>query len=83
MAHEFAAAIEKSVKAHAAATDQDIVHLRGLTVHERSVLLERACKAAAIINRSRMAAGLPADIPAPWPPSTWEFLRKHAARVRT
>ena len=37
---------------------------------------------AAAIQRSRLAAGLPPIKPDPWPQSTWDFLRKHAARVR-
>ena len=70
------------VRAHEAADEADIAQLRALSVRERSVLIELACETAALMNRSRLAAGLPAVEPAPWPPSTWEFLRKHAARVR-
>ena len=70
------------VRAHEAASAADIARLRGLSVRERSVLIELACESAALMNRSRLAAGLPAVEPAPWPASTWEFLRKHAARVR-
>ncbi len=76
-------AMDEVVKAHREATDADIARLRVLSVRERSVLIELACEAAAALQRSRLAAGLPAAEPAPWPPSTWEFLRKHAARVRT
>ena len=60
----------------------DIARLRELSVRERSVLIELACESAAVMDRSRLAAGLPAVEPAPWPASTWEFFRKHAARVR-
>jgi hypothetical protein len=52
-------------------------------MRERSELIESACAAAAEIYRSRLAAGLPDAQPDPWPESTWEFLRKHAARVRS
>jgi hypothetical protein len=83
MIHEPAAVIEELVKAHAAADDQDVAPLRALGPHERGALIELACEAAAAINRSRLAAGLPAAEPAPWPPSTWEFLRKNAAHVGT
>jgi hypothetical protein len=83
MAHEVAAVMAESVKAHGMAADQDAARLRALSLCERSVLIESACEAAAVIDRSRIAAGLPAVEPAPWPPSTWEFLRKHAARART
>ena len=73
---------QEMVIAHEAASEADVARLRGLTVRERSVLIELACETAAAMDRSRLAAGLPAVEPAPWPPSTWEFLRKHAARVR-
>ena len=75
--------MEKLVKAHGASSERDFARLRTLSPRERGVLIELACQAAAILDRDRLAAGLPAAEPAPWPPSTWEFLRKHAARVRT
>ena len=53
-----------------------------MTMRERSELIESACEAAAVIYRSRLAAGLPDVQPDPWPESSWEFLRKHAARFR-
>ena len=71
------------VRAHNAADEAEIARLRGITMRERSELIESACEAAAVIYRSRLAAGLPDVEPAPWPESTWEFLRKHAARVRS
>ena len=83
MAQEFASAMEELVKAHAMAADRDATPLQALGPHERGALIELACEAAATINRSRLAAGLPAATPAPWPTSTWDFLRKHAAYVRT
>jgi hypothetical protein len=83
MAHDPSLTIEKSIRAHAAAAEQDIARLRSFGLRERGVLIESACEAAAAINRSRLAAGLPAPEPASWPPSTWEFLKRHAARVRT
>jgi hypothetical protein len=76
-------AAAEMVKAHSAVADADIMRLRALTVRERSALIESACEAAAAIERSRIAAGMPPTQPAPWPASTWEFLRKHAERVRT
>ncbi len=69
--------------AHAAIKADDLVRLRLLSMRERSTLIESACEAAAIIQRSRMVAGLPPVAPAPWPASTWEFSKRHAARVRT
>jgi hypothetical protein len=83
MVHESAAVMEELVKAHGASSEQEIARLRTLSLRERGVLIELACEAAAAIDRSRLAAGLPAAESAPWPPSTWEFLRKHAARVRS
>jgi hypothetical protein len=80
---EAAAKMNELAKAHAALKADDLVRLRSLSMRERSTLIESACKAAAIIQRSRMAAGLPPVEPAPWPASTWEFLKRHAARVRT
>ena len=76
-------ATQVMVGAHEAADAVDIARLREMSIRERSVMIERACEAAAAMERSRLAAGLPATRPAPWPASTWEFLRKQAARVRT
>jgi len=82
MAEDTAVTMADAAKAHCAADDADLARLRALTERERSRLIESACEAAAVIYRSRLAAGLPDVEPAPWPESTWEFLRKHAARVR-
>jgi hypothetical protein len=65
--------MHEMVQAHEAASEADIARLRGLSVRERSGLIKLACESAAVMNRSRLAAGLPAVEPAPWPPSTWEF----------
>jgi hypothetical protein len=83
MVYEAKGAIDKQVAAHRAKEKEDIVRLRSLSMKERSVLLEAACEAATEILRSRLAAGLPLPQRDPWPESTWEFLRKHAARVRS
>jgi hypothetical protein len=83
MDHESAAAMEKVVKAVEAANEQELVRLRGLSLRERGMLLAAACEAAAEIERGRIAAGLPPSQPAPWPASTWEFLKKHASRFRS
>jgi hypothetical protein len=81
--HESAAMIEGLVDAHGAADNREAARLRTLDFHERAALIESACAAAAAIEQSRLAAGLPAVEPAPWPPSTWEFLRKCAASARS
>ena len=75
--------MSEQAAAHVAAEAGNAARLRALSMHERSRLIESACEAAAIIYRSRLAAGLPGIQRAPWPASTWEFLRKQAARVRS
>jgi hypothetical protein len=75
-------ALNKQTMAHGITESEDIVSLRSLSMRERGHQIEAACEAAAVIYRSRLAAGLPAVERDPWPASTWEFFRKHAARVR-
>jgi hypothetical protein len=82
MVREPAVAIERQAKAHAAAHTDEAARLRTLSMRERGELIESACEAAAVIYRGRLAAGLPVAERDPWPASTWEFLKKHAARVR-
>lgn len=76
-------AINDQASAHSAVEISDIARLRALSMRERGRLIEVACEAAAVIYRSRNAAGLPGPQRAPWPASTWEFFRKHATRVRS
>jgi hypothetical protein len=83
MAVKAADAMAEALKAHEAADVEEATRLRSLSLRERSALIESACEAAAVICRSRLAAGLPDVQPAPWPASTWDFLRRHAARVRS
>lgn len=83
MTQEYAVAMEQLVRAHAEAAEQDTAPLRALGPRERGILIELACEAASTIHCSRLAAGLPVEEPAPWPTSTWEFLRKNAAHVGT
>jgi len=52
--------------------------IRELSLEERGRLLVSACRAAAIIERGRLASGLPPSQPAPWPDSTWALLKKYA-----
>ena len=75
--------LSEPIQAHAAADDADISRLRAMSLRERGQLIESACEAAALIYRSRLAAGFPDVEPDPWPASTWQFLREHAARVRS
>jgi len=62
--------------------DDRIRWLRSLSMEERGELLVIACRTAALIERSRIASGLPPTEREPWPESTWEFLRKHAPNAR-
>ncbi|MBN1912191.1 MAG: hypothetical protein JW818_20895 [Pirellulales bacterium] len=71
---------DDQIAAHRATEHEDILKLRSLSMEERGRLIVQACEAAAAIQRSRRTAGLPEIEPDPWPESTWDFLRKHAAR---
>jgi hypothetical protein len=73
---------DQAIQAHTAADARDLQRLRSLGARERAEMLEAACAAASEIERSRRAAGLPPTQPAPWPASTWEFLKKQARDVR-
>jgi hypothetical protein len=61
---------------------EEIEFLRGLTERQRSEMIVSACRAAARIERSRRENGMPPSVSAPWPDSTWEFLRQHAPNAR-
>lgn len=65
------------VDAAAAAT------VRAASLAERGRMVAQAVRAAMRIDRSRRAAGLPEPVPEPWPSSTREFLRVHAAACRS
>ena len=70
------------ISAHGELDREEVVRLRTLSVRQRAELIASACETAAAIRRSRLAAGLGDIEPAPWPASTWQFLKEHAARVR-
>lgn len=72
MSHEETETMRRLMAAHAAAKSGDIARLRSLSLDERGKLIAVACA----------AAGLPRSEPAPWPASTWEFQKRHAARFR-
>ncbi len=72
---------EQLAEAHRVLDAAEGARLRQLDTRERGVLIEAACQSAAEIYRSRIAAGLGDIEPARWPESTWEFLRRHAARI--
>ena len=56
----------------------EVERLRGMSLEERGRLLAMVCRAAARLDRSRAAAGLPPPAEEPWPESTWNFLRNQA-----
>jgi len=64
------------------AAEDDIAYLRSLGLQDRGRLLVAACRAAAAIEAGRRRSGLPPSSPAPWPPSTVQFMKKWAAYVR-
>jgi hypothetical protein len=70
-------------RAHDQLDREEIARLQTLSVRQRAALIESACEAAAVIRRSRLAAGLGEIEPAPGPASTWQFLKEHAARARS
>jgi hypothetical protein len=72
----------KQAAAHVTADREDLARLRALSIQGRGRLIEAACQAAASIYRSRLTAGLPVLERDPWPKSTVDFFRKHAAHVR-
>ena len=74
--------MNEQAAAHVAAEAANVTRLRALSMQERSRLIESAYETAAVIRRSRLAAGLPSVQRAPWPASTWEFFKEQAARVR-
>jgi hypothetical protein len=75
--------LEELIRLHGQLESEEIVRLRALSDKERGELIFLACEAAAIITRGRRASGLPEPSPAPWPSSTWAFLKEHAARGRS
>ncbi len=60
----------------------DVAWLRQLTDAERGELIIAACAAAAMIEDGKIRSGLPPSQPAPWPESTWAFLKKCMNDVR-
>ena len=76
------AAIDRMSKAQQDANELEFRRLRELSLEERGRMVHAACQAAAQLAASRRAAGLPDPVPAPWPASTHDFLKRHAAHVR-
>ncbi len=57
-------------------------HVLAPTFEERAEQIALACRSATSILQARHSAGIPDPEPDPWPPSTWEFLAKHARRFQ-
>ncbi len=73
---------DQAAYAHSEADAAEVKQLQTLSLRERGEQIGAACAAAAEIERSRLAVGLPKTEPAPWPQSTWDFLSEHARNAR-
>ncbi|MEX2216825.1 MAG: hypothetical protein WD768_22110 [Phycisphaeraceae bacterium] len=62
--------------------DEDLESLRDLPMEERARRNDLVCRAAMSLERDKALNGLPPSEPTPWPASTWEHLRRHAADAR-
>ena len=56
--------------------EDDLETQRSLTSDERARMLRAVCRAAARLECSRLANGMPPSQSVPLPESTWVFLRK-------
>ena len=56
--------------------EEDMETQRSLTIDERARMLRAVCRAAARLEFSRLANGMPPSESVPLPESTWLFLRK-------
>lgn len=70
------------VEAISAFDREHLDRLPAMSMREKGDLLIKACRSAAQIEASRIQMGLPPTQPAPWPESTWKYLRECARRVR-
>lgn len=66
----------------AAVASDEIESLRAMSLAERGRLVAIACRSASRLAQSRKRAGFAEPQPEPWPQSTWDFLRSHAAHDR-
>jgi hypothetical protein len=70
------------VAAGAELLDEELAALRQMSLEERGRLIESCCRSAAEILAGRRQCGLPDEQPAPWPASTFEFLKRCARAHR-
>jgi hypothetical protein len=78
--HAVSDQLQKSIDA-IAAMEAD-AHVLAPTFEERAEQIALACRSAASMLQARRSAGISDPEPDPWPPSTWEFLAKHARRFQ-
>jgi hypothetical protein len=70
--------IERQVAAHEDQRLRDRQRIAGLSLEERGPMIDSVCADVVAILKGRQARGLPPSVPAPWPESTWDLLRKYA-----
>ncbi|MEQ8211924.1 MAG: hypothetical protein RH917_19155 [Lacipirellulaceae bacterium] len=63
------------------AAKQAEVSQETLTVAQRSRRLVQVCRTAAQQLADRRASGMPDPEPAPWPQSTWDYLKSQVGHV--
>lgn len=59
----------------------DIALWQSRSPEDRSLAFVELCNEAASIEASKRQMGLPSIPPEPWPLSTWDHLRRHAANA--
>ena len=73
--------LQSQIDAHEREHAVDSLRFARLSLEERGRLVRAACRSAAMIYENRLSSGLPPHIREEWPPSTWDFLKRHARRV--
>jgi hypothetical protein len=72
----------RNLKAIAAFEQNDLEMFRRLSMAECGDMLMAACRGAAAIEAARRQMDMPPAEPAPWPESTWAFLKEAARRAQ-
>ncbi|MFM9963828.1 MAG: hypothetical protein ACKV2Q_21670 [Planctomycetaceae bacterium] len=70
------------LEGHSAADRAELALMTDLSLREHGDQLLAACRLASMIYQNRLATGLPMAESAPWPASTWQFLKAQASHVR-
>lgn len=63
-------------------TEEDLRELREMPLDRRLWMIEAVCTAAMECERAKPLNGIAPTEPQPWPQSTYELLRRHAANAR-